>query len=167
MSSAEVDWRSASKGLMFAGLGMSTQGLGGRAAHERIAGRSVPRAPAHAARPGAARAARRAPSARGRAARDRSRSWRQASSVRSSSTPLRCRTQRAWTRCGWRSRREMPPRAQRDRRVVAAALDELVGRRDPHRQVGVAEVRDQLLDRALRAIDRSRAAAASLPSVPR
>ena len=48
-----------------------------------------------------------------------------------------------------------------------AAVNELVGRRDPHRQVGMAEVRDQLVtDDRVRSIARRPAPAfASVPAI--
>ena len=52
-------------------------------------------------------------------------------------------------------------------RLGAAAVDELVGGRDPHDQVGMAQVRDQLVDGRPGPVDRRRRRRRGLPSVPR
>ena len=43
--------------------------------------------------------------------------------------------------------------AHGDGSVLAPAFDKLIRRRDPHREVGIAEVDRELIDRALRPID--------------
>ena len=65
----------------------------------------------------------------------------------------RSRTQRPWTR--WRA--GVPGlmiAANRGDGGFAAAVDELIGRRDPHHQVGMSQVGDKLGDRRPRPIDR-------------
>ena len=91
----------------------------------------------------------------------------QASSVSSSSTPSRCSTQSAWTLVSGAAIEGRAVRRMATARVVAAPFDKLIRGRDPHGQIGVAEVRRQLRRPSSWSGRPGPEAAASLPSGPR